>query len=590
MKKWINDHFDEHLALLKTLAAIPAPSGREDARVAFILEWCRDNGIDAYADEAKNVVMPVGQELPGKMTVFSAHTDVVFPDLDPLPVREEDGRLYAPGVGDDTANAAAILTILRYLKETGLIEGPSEPLLFVLNSCEEGLGNLKGTRRLFKDHDGKIKALISFDCSFEEGMVVRAVGSERWRVTARTGGGHSYFDFGEPNAIHELSKLISELYRQEVPASNGKTTYNVGMISGGTSVNTIAESAEMLYEYRSEDGEALRIMRESFKKLAAGFECELIGERPCGCSVDEEEQNALIELCRKEAEAILGRRLPLRSASTDANIPLSMGIPAVTFGLFSGEGAHTRGEWLDIGSLKTGLEIGLGLIAKYFMTDTGNPPKIKAVLFDLDGTLINTEIYFFRAWTSAAAHYGMTLTREMALKMRSLGRPFAAEQFREWFGEDCPFSETAKLCGELFTQLAEKYGIFLKPGVEELLKWLKERGITVALTTSQRTEKAELLLKKAGIYRYFDRIICSNMVALGKPAPDTYLLACRELGLEPVSALAVEDSPNGIRSAYSAGCRVVMVPDMSEPDEELNKMLFASVRMIDGISRLEGLF
>ena len=369
MKDWINARFEEHLALLKTLAAIPAPSHREDRRADFILGLCGSMGFSrAYIDEAKNVIVPFFDEGDNDIAIYSAHTDVVFPDETPLPVREEAGRLYAPGVGDDTANAAAMLTMLRYIKEKEPVR--TSPFAFVFNTCEEGLGNLKGIRQIMKDFGGRVKQLVSFDCSFEEGMVVRAVGSERWRVTASAQGGHSYMDFGRANAIERMASFIERLYAQRVPEKeNCRATYNVGMISGGTSINTIAQSCEALYEYRSDDRECLSLLRAGFEKLLAEadtaearFEAQLIGERPCGGEVDPERLSALFARCEAAIVNVTGERPKRFSASTDANIPLSLGVPAVTFGLFSGEGAHTRDEWLDIASLRTGLEIGLTLL------------------------------------------------------------------------------------------------------------------------------------------------------------------------------------------------------------------------------------
>lgn len=370
MKEWINDHINEHIALLKELAAIPAPSHREDARVRFILDLMRGLQVGAYADCAKNVIVPFGCENGGDFSVYSAHTDVVFPDETPLPVREEAGKLYAPGVGDDTANVAALISIVRFIKEKGLEKEIRSPFMIVFNSCEEGLGNLKGVRQIMKDHGARVRELVSFDCPLEEGVIVGAVGSERWRIRAVTRGGHSYFDFGSPNAIHRMAGLISGLYAQPIPSDGrGKTTFNAGVITGGTSVNTIAQSAELLYEYRSEDRESLAAMRFSLSRLVAEasrdgaeFTAELIGERPCSGGVDTEKLAALAERCESAVFAVTGKRMKRSSASTDANIPLSMGVPAVTFGLYSGAGEHTRGEWLELSSLAPGLEIGLRLI------------------------------------------------------------------------------------------------------------------------------------------------------------------------------------------------------------------------------------
>ena len=372
MQDWINNYFDTHVELLKTLAAIPSPSHHEERRAAFIKDWLDQAGAQgAYIDEAKNVILPFAVEGRNDITVYMAHTDVVFPDETPLPVREEGGILYAPGIGDDTANVVGILTAVKYILEHGL--QPKEPVLLVLNSCEEGLGNLDGTRRIMKDFAGRIKELISFDGSYQS-MIVRAVGSERWKVSCRTVGGHSYSAFGNPNAIHHLAKLINRFYEQPMPDwADQKTTYNVGLISGGTSVNTIAQDAEMLYEYRSDDRTALRFMHDQFFRILeesesadAHFEAELLGERPCNGEIDPEAWERLLSRCGKVITETVGKPVARRSASTDANIPLSVGVPATTFGLYLGGKAHTREEWLNIESLRTGLPIAIRLITSHF--------------------------------------------------------------------------------------------------------------------------------------------------------------------------------------------------------------------------------
>ena len=373
MKEWIDAYFDTHVKLLETLAAIPAPSHHEDKRVAFIKNWLEEAGAEGiYVDDAKNVIVPFGIEGRNDITVYMAHTDVVFPDTDPLPVRIENGNMYAPGVGDDTANVVGILTSIKYILEHGL--KPKEPVLLVLNSCEEGLGNLDGSRQIMKDFAGRVKELISFDGGFRGGMVVRAVGSERWKVSCRTIGGHSYSAFGNPSAIHHLAKLIMRLYGQTLPDwKDHKTTYNVGVISGGTSVNTIAENAEMLYEYRSNDRKALQYMHDQFFRILeeakgpdATFETELLGERPCNGEMDPEALERLLSRCEKEIFKITGEPVKRRSGSTDANIPLATGVPATTFGLYIGGRAHTREEWLSIESLRTGLPLAIRLITSHF--------------------------------------------------------------------------------------------------------------------------------------------------------------------------------------------------------------------------------
>lgn len=361
---WCQSHFEEHLMLLKELSAIPAPSHQEDQRAEYIKNWLIQQGADHITiDAAKNVVLPLGTAHE-PLLVCMAHTDVVFPDTMPLPVREENGRLYAPGVGDDTANVVALMLCAKFfLKHPDLLP---EPVLIVFNSCEEGLGNLKGVRQIMADYGSNIGSLVSFDCQ-SDSIICRAVGSERWQVTVNTRGGHSFSDFGSPNAIVHLSRLIDRLYRQDIPEFPGShTTYNVGIISGGTSVNTIAQNAEMTYEYRSNDHRCLANMAKQFQKLLQEADCEQasfsavsLGIRPCGSDVPEKAHQKLMYRCKKAIQSVYSMDPPLCAASTDANIPLSMGIPAATFGLYRGGGAHTRQEFVDINSLTPGLIIAL---------------------------------------------------------------------------------------------------------------------------------------------------------------------------------------------------------------------------------------
>jgi len=367
---WCDAHFDEQLQLLKALAAIPAPSHCEQKRAEFIRDWLvRQGARNVTIDPALNVVLPFGCEGRQDIRVYMAHTDVVFPDTDPLPVREENGRLYAPGVGDDTANVSALMLCAKYfLTHPGVLKTPA---LMVFNSCEEGFGNLKGVRQIMADYAGRVAELVSFDLEYTA-MVNRAVGSERWLIQAETCGGHSYSAFGNPNAIACLSSLVCQLYRQAIPQIPGtKTTYNVGTIQGGTSVNTIAQNAELTYEYRSDDHGCLQQMRSQFLTLveqndsaAAKLTIEPLGERPCGNAVPPKAQEKLLRRCSAAVKMVAGKAPAFCSASTDANIPLSLGIPATTFGLYLGAGAHTREESIEIESLKPGLKIALLVITE----------------------------------------------------------------------------------------------------------------------------------------------------------------------------------------------------------------------------------
>ncbi len=368
---WCEAHAAEQLDLLKALASIPSPSHHEGKRVEFIVNWLQNIGAkNVTVDPALNVLLPFG-DTSRPVYVYAAHTDVVFPDTEPFAVREENGRLYAPGVGDDTANVVALMLIAKFLIGSGL--KPVEPVLFVFNSCEEGLGNLKGVRQLFVDRKGLIREFVSFDADYKN-IVNRAVGSERWRIKVVTCGGHSYSAFGNPNAIAHMAKLIGSLDAQPVPKMEGRrTTYNFGVISGGTSVNAIAQDAEMLYEYRSDELSHLAQMRAQMNDALSECECadahfsaEIVGERPCGAEIDAERCEKLFRRCATAISSVTGEEPGSRAASTDANIPLSLGVPAVTFGLYLGGKEHTREEFLEIESLQPGLKIGLSLVADHF--------------------------------------------------------------------------------------------------------------------------------------------------------------------------------------------------------------------------------
>lgn len=368
MLSYIDSHADEAQSLLCSLARIPAPSNHEQLRAEFCLSWLHAHGAkSAYIDSALNVIYPIGDTGENDLMVFMAHSDVVFPDTAPLPLKVENGRIFCPGVGDDTANAVALLTAAGYIAEHDLTPKNCGVLL-VINSGEEGLGNLKGSRRIMQSFGHRVKEFITFDGN-ATAIVDKAVGSRRFRVTVTTEGGHSYARFGSPNAIAQLSRLIAKLYEIKVPPI-GKTTYNVGTISGGTSVNTIAQKAEMLFEFRSDEREGLAIMQRSFDRIVEEFRAndvqigiEVVGDRPCGLPVDN---SPLIERAAHAVEQYYGFTPRTAPGSTDCNVPLSMGIPAICPGCILGSGAHTWEEYIEIDSLLPGLKVAFDLILHHF--------------------------------------------------------------------------------------------------------------------------------------------------------------------------------------------------------------------------------
>ena len=364
MKKYIAENEELMFETLKELCGIPAPSHFEQKRAEYCKEWLERNGAEGvYIDEALNAVFPLNCEGSNEITVFEAHTDTVFPDMEPMPYVDDGEKVHCPGVGDDTASVVVLLLMAKYFVEKKLV--PKEGILFVCNSCEEGLGNLKGTRQIFKDYEGRVKQFVTFESGLN---VVRnqCVGSHRYEVEVFTEGGHSFSKFGNENAIAALSKMVAEIYQIEVPKKEGtKTTYNVGTISGGTSVNTIAQNAKMLCEYRSDDRECLAVMQEKFEAIFAAANTEKVrvnvnkvGDRPCS-NIDSSKIEAMISLVAPMIEEVSGQKIKLCSSSTDCNIPLSLGIAAICVGVNNLSGAHTREEWVEKASLIPGLEIAL---------------------------------------------------------------------------------------------------------------------------------------------------------------------------------------------------------------------------------------
>lgn len=368
LQKFSEEKFDELLKLHKDLCLIPAPSHFEDERAAYVLKYLKDAGIEnAYIDEAKNVICTLGKPSE-KIIVFMAHTDTVFPMETPLNYVDDGEKIHCPGAGDDTGSLAGMLTCIKYMAEHNIV--PEKTIMFVANSCEEGLGNLKGTRQLFKDFGDRIEYLYTFDAK-PTSVVNKSVGSHRYEVTAITEGGHSFGAFGNRNAINVLAEIVSGIYKIEVPKiGDSRTTYNVGTISGGTSVNTIAQNATMLCEYRSDDIECLAIMEKKYNEIfeAAKANClelkvELVGNRPC--MSNDLDMNKLREITER-AKAIqskhFGVEVKEKSGSTDCNIPHSLGVPAVALSNYNGGGTHTREEWVEKKSFKPGLRVAMELI------------------------------------------------------------------------------------------------------------------------------------------------------------------------------------------------------------------------------------
>lgn len=360
---------EEALDLLRTLGRIPAPSRQEDQRAEFCKTWFLNNGAkDVTIDKAKNVICRINCDIHDEYVVFAAHTDIVFPDLEPLPMHEDEEKLYAPGIGDDTSNLVNLMMAAKYLLQNKLETKCG--ILIVANACEEGLGNLDGTKALFEEYGSQIKEFISFD-GYMPQCCSSAVGSYRYRISCKTAGGHSYLNFGAPNAIEILCGVVHELYQIQIPPEE-KTTYNVGRIEGGSTVNSIAEEASMLFEFRSTSHNHLEGMEkkinlivDSYRTKEGELTVELLGVRPGNGDVDEQELQIFTKRSAEIISSFYNGELDFSDYSTDSNIPLSMGIVANTIGTVLGGHAHTRDEWMQKDSLSDGLKIVICLMLGY---------------------------------------------------------------------------------------------------------------------------------------------------------------------------------------------------------------------------------
>jgi acetylornithine deacetylase/succinyl-diaminopimelate desuccinylase-like protein len=338
------------------MCEIPAPSFQEKKRAAYVKNKFEEIGLEnVYLDEVGNVLGTILGTAAGPTIVLAAHLDTVFPIETDVTVRKEDGRYYCPGINDDTRALAELFTIARSMKESGLqLQGD---LIFCANVCEEGLGDLKGTKYLFQNGP-HIDGFVSIDDPSTGAIIYEAVGSHRYEVIFTGHGGHSLDDFGLPNPIHAMGRAIQKIADFQVPKSP-KTTFNVGVVQGGTSVNTISQSASLLVDLRSTGEVELKLLSESLyqamEQAAAEENARWVSDKPVQVEIREcgdrpagsQDAEAPIVRIAREASVLIGIEPELVGAkSTDANVPISMGIPAITVGRGGREsGVHTLQEW-----------------------------------------------------------------------------------------------------------------------------------------------------------------------------------------------------------------------------------------------------
>ncbi len=344
------------LDLAIAIQQIPAPTFGEARRAQFLERQFMENGCSDVGSDARGNVYA---RLPGTGTrpplVVSAHLDTVFPDDTQLAVRKTGDRIFGPGIGDNSLGVAGLLGLCWALQHNGAAL-PGDVWL-VGNTAEEGLGDLSGMRAVVERFQAEPLAYIVLEGMALGQIYHRALHVRRYRVEVKTRGGHSWVDFGRPSAIHELSRLISQLADLPVP-KQPRTSYNVGTIQGGTSINTIAPLARMDLDLRSEEAAGLAQLEAILNQLISRanrpdvvVESTVIGSRPGG---ELPKEHPLVQLAM-QVLVEEGIQPKLNIGSTDGNIPLSKGYPAVTVGLTTGRGAHTVDEYIKIAPVQSGL-------------------------------------------------------------------------------------------------------------------------------------------------------------------------------------------------------------------------------------------
>jgi acetylornithine deacetylase/succinyl-diaminopimelate desuccinylase-like protein len=343
---------------------IPAPTGAEQPRARWIADYLRKAGAGLVEiDDLSNVYACIKGDRRRPALLVSAHTDTVFPAATNLAVRNDEGldRVYGPGLGDNSVGVAALLWLAEQLQNLA----PPVDIWLVANVGEEGNGDLCGMRAAV----ARLRALVGASIVIE-GMglprvVHRALGSRRFRIEASAPGGHSWSDYGTASAVHVLVHLAADLTRLK-PAAVPRTTFNIGIISGGTSVNTIAQHASLELDLRSEEPASLAVLVTQVEHVVARYQtarwqqagvkvtATVIGDRPAGALTEE---HPLVQAAQRSLAAVgVQVQNNMRISSTDANIPLSQGIPAVCIGITDGGNAHRLDEWITPELLPKGMQ------------------------------------------------------------------------------------------------------------------------------------------------------------------------------------------------------------------------------------------
>jgi tripeptide aminopeptidase len=368
----MNNSISRLLDLAIAIQQIPAPTFHEAERARFVCARFAEEGLqDVEIDSVGNVYARLAGAKPAigakalyQPLVVSAHLDTVFPANVDLGLRREPDRLLAPGIGDNSLGVAGLFGLLWALRKRGLAL-PGDVWL-VANVCEEGLGNLRGMQALVDRFGSGPLAYIVVEGMALGQVYQRGLGVQRYRLSVRTAGGHSWNDYGQPSAVHELTALATCITSLELPRQP-RTTLNVGIISGGSSVNTIAAEALLELDLRSESADTLKTVAgqveqivHSAQKPGVKIELESIGKRPSGELAVE---HRLVKLAQACVRAV-GLEAHLCIGSTDANLPLSLGFPSITVGLTTGGKSHSVHEYINIAPLEKGVEQLVSLVSQ----------------------------------------------------------------------------------------------------------------------------------------------------------------------------------------------------------------------------------
>jgi len=364
--KTLAEIMSETIDLAIKIQQIPSPTFLEKKRGLFLRELFIEKGLsDVEIDPIGNVygcVRGTGNCLPA---VFTAHLDTIFPESTDLSIRRTEDQILGPGISDNSLGLAGLIGLIELLRVKGNLEGD---IWMVANVCEEGLGNLRGMEAVANRFGGDVLAYIVVEGITLGKIYHRALGVQRYRIRAETAGGHSWANFGRPSAIHELAILAGKIARLKLPVKP-RTTLNIGTIQGGFSVNTIAAEAHLELDLRSESAKILADLEERVNGLVTianrsgedyvRMQATHIGQRPAG---ELSQDHPLVQLAIQCLEK-QGITPVLGIGSTDANIPISRGLPAICVGLTQGSGAHTIEEGMDLQPIMQGLQL-LGSLAE----------------------------------------------------------------------------------------------------------------------------------------------------------------------------------------------------------------------------------